>query len=244
MADNVSGVKYVVFRDLNSGENKTIKGENQLLKNGGKANISMFSRGTAQDGRKWIADEGFILVHEKDGTLNKVKNLEFDKDGDGIADEYYKIASLQDGKIKAHKSKHSSQNIDKELSQIMSVSDPQKKAEKLEKLRNKLLNAGIPAEIIDKKFNLPPSAMAIPAQTQKEFTFNTPKFEEMQISKDDISKMKELSPKDTDKYEYYMSMANLEKQNQMRARKCLIDPNLKKYFEQNPQILEQLVRMA
>lgn len=233
-----------------------IAGENSLFKNNKLAEVSMFSRGTANDNKtKYQFDDGYINIKKEDGTVKKQKSLTFDTDGDGFADKSYRIRTLQRGKVKAHDTKYNSEYVDNKLAKYSEISDPIKKAEKVEKFKQKLLKAGISAEAIDKKFNpQKPTLQHSPIQANIEFK---PKSENLSaITQSDVTKMKESFEADSfappknesfeEKYLRYNSYAKQEAENRKEARRMLAEmkPGLKQYLDKNPKVFQQLCDIA
>lgn len=249
-------IHQVTLRNYYGKGNQAIEGENSFLKNNKMAEVSMFSRGIANDNKtKYQFDDGYIRIQNADGSVKKEKSLTFDTDGDGFTDKSYKIRTLQNGKAKAHNTKYNSDYVNNKLAEYSQISDPIKKTEKIEKFKQKLLKAGISAEAIDKKFNLPKlSIHNSPAQANFEFKAKSENLSE--ITQSDVTKMKKrLQAKNTrapksesfeEKYLRYKSYEQQEKDNRKEARKMLAEmtPALKQFLDKNPRVLQQLYDIA
>lgn len=257
MADNlnVSG-SYLKLHTFYDEKDQIVTGKTEFFKDKRFIDISMFSRGVTNDGRKWIADDGYLNVFDKNGEKQKVKRITVDKDNDGFADTYMKVRTLQNGKIKEHKTKYNSEYVDKKLAEYMAITDTDKREKKLEKFKNKLIKSGISEEAIDKKFNQ--QHYADTAQQNTQVKVGVENFNNYEITKDDIEMMNADSSRErvtlsdkpfsemttAEKFKQADNMVALEKQNKSEARRLLLDPNLQDYYKRNPHVLALVAQIA
>lgn len=248
-------------------KDQIIEGKSEFFKDKKRIEISMFSKGITNDGKKWIADDGYVNVFDENGKKQKVRRITVDKNNDGFADTYLKVRTLQNGKAKEHKAKYNSEYVDKKLAEYNSISDIEKREKKLEKFKDKLLKAGIAEEAIDKKFNphkyllnnlQKNISLANDENTDYSNFFSNQQIDNYDITHEDAERLKENSKKDKpyllDKsfsemtHEEKLTQANnmvlLEKSNKSEARRLLLDPNLQEYYRQNPKILQIVAQIA
>lgn len=263
MADemNVSS-NYFKLHTFFGEKDQIVKGKSDFFSDKKRIEISMFSKGVTSDGRKWIADDGYVNVFDKNGNKKKIRRITVDKNNDGFADTYLKVRTLQNGKAKEHKTKYNSEYVDKKLAEYMSIGNTEKRQKKLNKLRNKLLKAGVSEEAIDKKFNSQNNLSLNIHSSLKEKNFSQlflgKQIENTDITKEDAKKMiaetrkqkpylidksfKEMT--NEEKYTQAKNLAVIEKSNKSEARKLLLDPNLQEYYKQNPRVFEIVIQMA
>lgn len=245
---NVSG-SYLKLHTFSDEKDQIVKGKSEFFKDQRFIDISMFSRGVTNDGRKWIADDGYVNLFDYNGDRKKIRRIGIDKDNDGIADTYMRVRTLQNGKIKEHNSKYNTEYVEQKLSKYMAINDPQKKQNKLDKLKKKLIKAGISEDAIDKK--LYPQKQTVHAFSEKKAKIE-PAYSDT-VNKDRMDKnadepqLLDKSFKDMtmdEKLKQADNMLAMDRKNKSDARRLLLDPNLQDYYKRNPQILAIVARIA
>lgn len=175
---------YVLFKDRD-GKRIKIDGKSLLFnfQNQSMIDVSYINVKTGKgcaydaklkDGGKYNVEWGYIEVTDKNGAQQRIKSLDFDIDGDGIADTRYKISDLQDGKVRPKKIKYNSEYIDKHLKDIFSKNNSRRRERHLEKLKRHMKEAGISEKAIAAKLGqeTPKINLSTPVQTP----YNTYKF--------------------------------------------------------------------
>lgn len=251
---NVNTNNSIKLKNYYDSSSTTINGKNKYLK-GNYAEVSMFARGKDKDS-SWYFDDGKLIISKNDGTTEKKKFLEFDKDGDGIADSKYKISTLQNGKAKERKVKYSSQKVNQTLADIQNIHDPEKKQRKLDKLKAKLLESGYSQEIIDKKLDvsgvskeiMEKSTLSLDEEFKKRQPIFLAKTTELKEFKPTVPLPKKVEDKDSSDYHWakfdkYIDVLEQEDANKREAVRLWKDPNLQEYYKQNPHVLAALLRV-
>lgn len=152
---------FVICKDRD-GKKVKIEGQNLLFNFQNQSMLDVSSIGVKtgkgcgykaelKDGGKYDVEWGYIKITDKNGEKHIIKSLEFDENGDGIADTRYKISDLQEGKVNGKKIKYDTEYFDKHLQDIFSTNNSRRRERRIEKLKRKMQDAGISDNVIAAK---------------------------------------------------------------------------------------------